>query len=148
MKRSNLWSSLVSIALGFCFLAAAIFWTEDTLSSLLCGLGSGFLSSGGMQLYRYCKWSRPENAERYREKLEQEQVDLRDERKEMLRSKAGRYAYILGMAVCLLAAFVVALLGSLGIYEHYMPLLCFLAVYVVFQYVVGIWIYRRLSRKY
>ena len=148
MKKSNLWTSLVTIVLGLIALAAAIFWAEGAPGSLLCGLGGGFLGSGGMQLRRYLKWSRPENAEVYREKLEQEQIDLRDERKQMLRNRAGRYAYILGLAVCLLAAFVVALLGAFGVYEHYLPLLCFLTAYTVFQYIAGVWIYRRLSRKY
>ena len=46
------------------------------------------------------------------------------------------------------AAFLVALLGALGVMEHYLPLLYFLAAYLVFQYAVGLWIYRRLERKY
>ena len=63
-------------------------------------------------------------------------------------ARAGRYAYQLGFAVCCLTAFLVALLGALGVMEHYLPLLYFLAAYLVFQYAVGLWIYRRLERKY
>ena len=46
------------------------------------------------------------------------------------------------------AGFLVALLGALGVMEHYLPLLCFLTAYLIFQYVAGLWIYRRLERKY
>ncbi|MDY5509141.1 hypothetical protein [Dysosmobacter sp.] len=148
MKKSNLWAGLAEIALGLAFLVAAFFWVEGTMGSLLCGLGGGFLGSGGELVWKYWKWTRPQNVERYREKLEQEEIDLRDERKELLRCKAGRYAYQLGFAVCCVAAFLVALLGALGVIEHYLPLLCFLAAYLVFQYAAGLWFYRRLERKY
>lgn len=140
------WSGLISLILGLGFLAVGIFKIESTLGSLLCGLGGGSMGSGLAQLWRYAKWSR--NMGGYREKLEQEQIDLRDERKEMLRCKAGRYAYQLGLVVCLLGAFVTALLGALGLVEHYLPVLYLLTGYVVFQYVAGVVIYRRLSRRY
>ena len=92
MKKSNLWAGLAEIALGLAFLVAAFFWVEGTMGSLLCGLGGGFLGSGGELVWKYWKWTRPQNVERYREKLEQEEIDLRDERKELLGCKAGRYA--------------------------------------------------------
>lgn len=148
MKKRNLWLSLADIALGLCFLAAGIVWSDSRASSLLCGFGGGLLGSGILQLRRYLKWSRPENAEAYREKLEQEQIDLGDERKQMLRDKAGRYAYILSLAVGLLATFVVSLLGIFDVWEGYLPTLCLLMAYVVFQYAAGVWFYKRLSQKY
>lgn len=148
MKKSNLWIGLTDVILGLVAFAAAIFWVEGTLGSLLCGMGGGLLGGGGRLVWNYWKWTRPQNVEHYREKLEQEEINLRDERKALLRCKAGQYAYQLGFAVCCLAAFLVALLGALGVMEHYLPLLYFLAAYLVFQYVAGLWIYRRLERKY
>ena len=148
MKKSNLWIGLTDVILGLVAFAAAIFWVEGTLGSLLCGMGGGLLGGGGRLVWNYWKWTRPQNVERYRENREQEEINLRDERKELLRCKAGQYAYQLGFAVCCLAAFLVALLGAVGVMEHYLPLLYFLAAYLVFQYVAGLWIYRRLERKY
>lgn len=148
MKKSNLWAGLLFLVLGLCVLVFSILWVDGTFGSLLGGLGGGLTGSGAVQVWKYWKWTRPENAERYREKLEQEQIDLRDERKEMLRNKSGRYAYLLSMAVCALAAFLVALLGSLEIIAHYLPLLYVLTAFLVFQYVAGVVIYRRLSRRY
>ena len=111
MKKSNLWVGLTELVLGLAALAAAFLWVEGPLGSLLCGLGGGLLGSGGNLVWKYWKWTRPQNAERYREKLEQEEIDLRDERKKLLRCKAGLYAYQLGLAVCCLAAFLTSLLG-------------------------------------
>ena len=148
MKKSNLWVGLTELVLGLAALAAVFLWVEGPLGSLLCGLGGGLLGSGGNLVWKYWKWTRPQNAERYREKLEQEEIDLRDERKKLLRCKAGLYAYQLGLAVCCLAAFLTSLLGALGVLKHHLPLLCFLVAYLVFQYAAGLWFYRRLERKY
>lgn len=147
MKKSNLWYGLITIALGLACLKASLFW-ETPLSSLLCGFSGGLIMPGIIQIWKYIKWTRPENAALYQEKLEQEQIDLRDERKEMLRNKAGRYAYLLGLMVCLLGIFVLAVLGSLGVVEHYRLALFVLAAFAVLEYAAGIWFYRRLSRRY
>ena len=39
MKKHNLWVGLTDIILGLASFAAAFFWAEGTLGSLLCGLG-------------------------------------------------------------------------------------------------------------
>ena len=98
MKKSYLWTGLGMIVLGMIFLAIAIFW-DTPLGSLLCGFSGAFTAPGIVQVIKYVKWSNPKNAPLYRERLEEEQIELRDERKEMLRNKSGRYAYILGLLV-------------------------------------------------
>ena len=145
LKR-YLWGGLFSAGMGAVLLAAGVFAMTGTLGSLVCGMGGGCLGSGLMQLRRYAKWHGNEQA--FREYLEQERIDLQDERKEMLRDKAGRYTYLLGLAVCFLGAFLTALLGALGVVEHYLPVLLLLAGLGLFQYIAGVWIYRRLSRKF
>ncbi|MDO4315444.1 MAG: hypothetical protein Q4C45_06675 [Oscillospiraceae bacterium] len=146
MKKSNLWWALGAVAAGAAFFLAGLLW-ETRLSAILCGAGGGCFFNGAVQLRRYVKWTRPENAAAYRERLEQEQIDLRDERKEMLRNKSGRYAYLLGLAVCCAAIFLFSVLGILGVLEGYRPVILFLGAYVVFQYAAGIVIYRRLERR-
>lgn len=133
-------------AAGVAFVLAGLLW-EMRLSAVLCGNGIGCLFNGVVQLRRYVKWSRPENADAYRAQLEQEQIDLHDERKEMLRNKSGRYAYILGLAVCCAAIFLFSILGILGVLEGYRPVILFLGAYVVFQYAAGVVIYRRLEKR-
>lgn len=147
MKKSNFWSGLVYALLGLAFLLAGLMW-ETRLSSLCVGFGAGMLSSGAVQLVRYRKWTRPENREAYRERLEAEQIELRDERKAMLRDRAGRYAWLLGMVLCALSIVVFGVLGALEIVENARMIILFLGAYFVVQYGAGVYFYRRLEKKY
>lgn len=147
MKKSNLWSGLAYVLLGLAFLLAGLLW-ETRLSSLSVGFGAGMLSSGVVQLARYRKWTRPENREAYRERLEAERIELRDERKSMLRDRAGRYAWLLGMVLCALSIVVFGVLGALEIVENARMIILFLGAYFVVQYGAGVYFYRRLEKKY
>ena len=147
MKKSNFWSGLVYALLGLAFLLAGLMW-ETRLSSLFVGFGAGMLSSGAVQLVRYRKWTRPENRDAYRERLEAEQIELRDERKAMLRDRAGRYAWLLGMVLCALSIVVFGVLGALEIVENARTIILFLGAYFVVQYGAGVYFYRRLEKKY
>lgn len=101
-----------------------------------------------MLLWKYFYWSRPANTESYKEKLEQENINLHDERKEQLRCRAGRYAYVLGIVVCAVTIFVCGILEAVGYGENYKGLIIYLGLYMIFQYIAGIVIYRQLCRKY
>lgn len=147
MKKSNLWCGLAYVLLGLIFLLAGMLW-ETRLSSLSVGFGAGMLSSGVVQLIRYRKWTRPENREAYREKLEEEQIDLRDERKTMLRDRSGRCAWLSGMVICCGAILAFGILGALEVVENARMVILFLAAYLLVQYGAGVFFYRRLSRKY
>ena len=147
MKKSNLWCGAAYAFLGLVFLLAGLLW-ETRLSSLCVGFGAGMLSSGVVQLARSRKWTRPQNAAVYRQRLEEEQIDLRDERKEMLRDKSGRYAWLLGMALCAAAVVVFGVLGALEIVENSRLIVLCLAAYLIVQYGAGVLFYRRLSKKY
>lgn len=147
MKRSNLWCGLIYALLGLVCLLAGLLW-ETRLSSLIVGFGSGMLGSGIVQLARYRKWTRPENQETYRQRLEEEQIELRDERKTMLRDRSGRYAYVLGLLLCGLSILVFGVLGALDVVENARLIVLFLAAYILVQYGAGVWFYRRLSKKY
>ena len=117
MKKSNLWCGAAYALLGLVFLLAGLLW-ETRLSSLCVGFGAGMLSSGVVQLARYRKWTRPQNAAVYRQRLEEEQIDLRDERKNMLRDRSGRYAYVFGLMLCAVSILTFHLLEVLGIVEE------------------------------
>ena len=47
--------------------------------------------------------------------MEEEQIELRDERKSMLRDRSGRYAYVLGMLLACAALVAFSILGKLGV---------------------------------
>lgn len=146
MKASNLITGLVYAAAGFAFLLLALV-TDSPLASLFCGLAGAGIVPGGAMIVRYFYWSRPERRERYRERLEEERIELRDERNAALRDRSGRYAYLLGLAVTALAILVFYVLGALQVLSGTRLMVLYLGAYLLFQYVAGLVIYRRLSAR-
>lgn len=149
MKKGDLWTGVGMIAAGILCLLAALLW-ETPLGGLLCGLCGAFTVPGIAQVCKYVKWTSPKNAPIYLERLERERIDLRDERKSMLRDKSGRYAYILGLLTLSAAVIVFYLLeafGAIGEREARL-IVVFLGAYILFQSIAGIAIYRLLEKRY
>ena len=149
MKKSYLWSGLGMIAGGILFLLAALL-LETPLDSLFCGFFGAFTGPGVIQVYKYVKWTKLEPPDSYQRHLEEEQIELRDERKSMLRDRSGRYAYILGLLAVALALLVFSVLDAFGVVEEDTAslMILFLAGYAVFQLVAGWVIYRWLEKRY
>ena len=103
-----------------------------------------------MQVYKYVRWTKLETPDSYQRHLEEEQIELRDERKSMLRDRSGRYAYILGLLAVALALLVFSVLDAFGVVEEDTAslMILFLAGYAVFQLVAGWVIYRWLEKRY
>ena len=148
MKKSDLWTGIVMIAVGLACLAAV--FLDTVLSSLFAGLFGAFTAPGLMQVYKYRKYTDPKHREEYQARLEQEQIDLRDERKEMPRNRSGRYAYLLGLLMVAAAIIACSILEAFGIIEEDAARLAILsmAAYALFQLVAGIVIYKLLEKKY
>nr|WP_325232160.1 hypothetical protein [uncultured Oscillibacter sp.] len=149
MKKRELWFGLGMIAGGILFLLAALL-LETPLDSLFCGFFGAFTAPGAVQVYKYVKWTKLETADSYQRHLEEEQIELRDERKEMLRNKSGRMAYTLGLLAAAVSMTAFSILGKLGIVEESASrlLILFLAGYMVFQILAGWVLYRLLDKKY
>ena len=149
MKKSYLWSGLGMIAGGILFLLAALL-LETPLDSLFCGFFGAFTGPGVMQVYKYVRWTKLETPDSYQRHLEEEQIELRDERKSMLWDRSGRYAYILGLLAVALALLVFSVLDAFGVVEEDTAslMILFLAGYAVFQLVAGWVIYRWLEKRY
>ena len=149
MKKSFLWQGLGFIAGGLVCLALSLTVARDTpIGSLLCGFAGALIAPGTAQVLRYRKWSRPENAEAYRQKLEEEAIELRDERKEMLRNKSGRYAFVAGLLLCAAAMVVFSVLGDLGVVAEHRLIVLSLGGLMIAQIVAFFRIYRALERRY
>lgn len=147
MKKSNLITGLISLLVGITCLVSALLF-ETKLNSILSGFAGAGISSGAVIIWKYYYWSKPENRSKYKEKIENENIELHDERKEMLRDKSGRYAYILGLIILSISIVVFSILGSLEITGDNRLIVIYLGGFLVFQYVIGIIIYKRLSKKY
>ena len=149
MKKKELWFGLGMIAGGILFLLAALL-LETPLDSLFCGFFGAFTGPGVMQVYKYVKWTKLETADSYQRHLEEEQIELRDERKSMLRDRSGRYAYVLGMLLACAALVAFSILGKLGVVPEAAAelLVYFLAAFLLVEFAAGILIYKRLEKRY
>ena len=139
MKRSYLWTGVAYFVAGL-LLAVASAAASGKLQSLLAGFAGGGIFGGLATMGRYYYWTRPGRVKRYQEKQEEEEICLKDERNEMLRDKAGRYAYILSLLVLAVSTVLFSVLHALEI-GHFYELIMYQSALLVFLYVAGIWIY-------
>jgi hypothetical protein len=147
MKKSYLYTGITYLLIGL--LIGMIAGISNTkLESLLWGFAGAGVAGGGLGLWKYFYWTRPKNKIRYQECLENETIELRDERKEKFRNQSGRYAYILGLVTICISIVIIWMLESLEIIHHTKILILYLYGYFVFQYIVGIIIFRHLNKKY
>ena len=134
MKKRELWFGLGMIAGGTLFLLAALL-LDTPLDSLFCGFFGALIGPGAVQVYKYVKWTKLEPPDSYQRHLEEEQIELRDERKEMLRNKSGRIAYNLGLLAAAVSMTVFSVLEKLGVVEEAAGrlMILFLACYMLFH---------------
>ena len=89
MEKNYLNRGIICVLVGICFILAAVF-TESALDGLLWGLAGGALGPGIGMIIMHFYWSLPQNAERFKEKQEQKEIEVHDELNEKLRDKSGR----------------------------------------------------------
>lgn len=147
MKKNNFIIGLVYLIIGIACLVFILLF-ETKLNRILSGFASTGIVFGAVMLWKYYYWTRPENKDKYKEKIQNENIELKDERKERLRDKSGRYAYILGLIVLSISSVAFSILGSLEIIDNSDLIVIYLGGLSVFQYIIGIIIYRHLSKKY
>ncbi len=146
MRKSNLWFGLGYLSAGILFLIL-YFLVEGRMQAFFGIFAGPGLASGAICLWHYFYWAKPKNRARYEQKLEQEAISLHDERKVMLRDKAGRYAYIAGLAVVFALLMIFYFLDFFRVLEG-RSIVFGLFAYLVFQYVIGIVIFQWLSKRH
>lgn len=102
---------------------------------------------GVLSLFKYFYWSRPKNKERYKEKTEERNIELDDERKTILRDKAGRYTYNIGLTVISITVVLLTIIHSFNNIANYNLMILYLAGYMISQYIIGVLIYNNLNKK-
>ena len=147
MKKSYLNKGIVIVLAGFCFLLAAVL-TESVLDGLLWGFAGGALGPGIGMIIKYFYWSSPQNAERYKEIQEREDINLHDELNEKLRDKSGRIAYLTGLLIICISEVVFSILGKMGVITDHKIFVMYLFGLFVFQIVIGYAAYHQLRKRY
>lgn len=151
-KKRRLWVNLV-IGAVFLALSAVLHLLAPRIAGgrlmqFLEGAGSGAFGVGIVNLGYFIYWIMPSRREEYREMEENAEIEGRDERKRMLRDRAGRYAYLAGLCICVLGAGVFMVLYKLEI-APWGGIVCdCLMVMLAVQIVLGVAIYQYLNKKY
>jgi hypothetical protein len=146
MKKSYLWCGLSFIGIG-CVLIGATIIFDTRLQSLLYGFAGALIGPGAVMAGKYFYWIMPENAERYKEKLDHESIEIHDERNEGLRNKAGRYAFLLSLFVISTSIVVFSILGELEVIENTRIIIMYLGALFLFQIVSLSVFHRHLQKK-
>jgi len=147
MKKNMFMTGFVYLLIGIVFLLCGVVW-DTKLNSLFWGFAGAGIIPGLTMIYKYFYWTRPQNSTKYKEKMEEEKINLYDERKEKFRNQSGRYAYILGLITVCISIIVFSVLYYLDIIQNARLLIIYLGAYAIFQYTVGILIFMYLNKKY
>lgn len=147
MKKSNVIVGLLYVLFGVACLLAALL-IETKLEGILWGFAGAGIMPGILMICRYFYWNSPENKKRYEERMENEQIELHDELKTMVRDKAGRYTYNLGLLIVSCSILVFGILGALEIIESARLIVLYLSGYLVVQIVAGNVIFNRIIKQY
>jgi len=147
MNKSNLYTGIFCLSAGLICLFSALL-TDTRLDSLLFGFAGSGIGPGIIMLFRHIYWSSAKHHEAYAKRMEAEQIELHDERKEKLRDRSGRYAYLIGLCVTGISILLFSVLGNLDLFPNYRFIVIYLGLFFIFEYLVGIFIFRYLERKY
>ncbi len=124
------------------------FHPEVQMTARLTSLASWYIVIGGMTLIRYFYYNSPKNREFYKEKLEYEEIEQRDERKLRLLEKSRCYTYQFGQELILAAILGSVILEAFGIIEKSDTIAVVLGGLLIVQLIAEQVIFRYLSKKY
>ena len=132
---------IIYMAVGAALLAASFLVKEEYYSTILFAMGAGMFAAEGFHLARLCWWQSPARKDAYEAKQQEAHIDAVDERKQMLRMRAGWLSNQIMFFVLLVLDLVLALLRA--------PWWIILILFVlwIFQYIVGVVIYHRLEKR-
>ena len=146
MKKSQLYYGIGYTIFGLVCLGIALA-TEWAREGMLWGLAGAGIGPGLGMIWKYVHWTRPGNRQEYDEKLKQERIELRDERKVMLRDKSGCITYRIMIGVYCVLLLVFSILSVLGYWNpmaRYMVIL--VSLLLLFQFICGIIVFNHLNK--
>ena len=135
------WPFVISMAVGVALLAASFLVKEEYYSTILFAMGAGMFAAEGFHLARLCWWQSPRRKDAYEAKQQEAHIDAVDERKQMLRMRAGWLSNQIMFFVLLALDLVLALLKA--------PAWVILILFVLWisQYIIGVVIYHHLEKR-
>ncbi|SCJ47159.1 Uncharacterised protein [uncultured Clostridium sp.] len=141
MKKNTLYIGLCYLTVGICAILFGLFGPSIGNDGIIGGIAGAGIVPGIYMIYKYFYWSKPENKPKYEEKLKKERINLKDERKIMLREKSGRITYII---LFYILAVLIPLFAIMNIDRI---VVITLGIIWIFMYVCGIVVFRILDKR-
>jgi len=142
MKRK----SMLYYGIGYLICAIALllfgkFGPDVTFKELIVGFAIGLILPSIILICKYIYWTKPPNVQIYEARIKEEQINLKDERKIMLREKSGRITYIIMFVVLTALNIVFTFIGV----EKW--IIFTLWGVIAFKYICGVAVFYYLAEK-
>lgn len=146
MKKNRLYVGVGYFICGILLVLLAIF-TEFSFEAFIWGLSGAALGPGVCMIFQYIYWSKPERAIEYEEKVENQRIEMNDERRIMLRDKSGRITNQIMSYVLVIIIFIVSVLSVFSIMVISKWVLIVLGLLILFQFICWVVVYNKLDKK-
>ncbi|AXU27103.1 TPA: hypothetical protein ACKONR_003300 [Clostridioides difficile] len=146
MKKNMLYLGIVYFICGILLVLLATF-TEFSFEAFIWGLSGAALGPGVCMILQYMYWSKPERAVDYEEKIKNQRIEMNDERRIMLRDKAGRITNQIMSYVLVILIFIVSILSVFSVMVISKWVLVVLGLLILFQFICVVVVYNKLDKK-
>ena len=132
---------IIYIGIGIALMAVSLPHGDGYYGNMVFWLGFGMVCAESVQLIKYCWWRAPARKDAYEAKQQEAHINAVDERKQMLRMRAGWLSNQIMFFVLLALDLVLALLKA--------PAWVILILFVLWisQYIIGVVIYHHLEKR-
>ena len=103
---------IIYIGIGIALMAASLPHGDGYYGNMVFWLGFGMVCAESVQLIKYCWWRAPARKDAYEAKQQEAHINAVDERKQMLRMRAGWLSNQIMFFVLLALDLVLALLKA------------------------------------
>ncbi|PBI31894.1 hypothetical protein [Clostridioides difficile] len=146
MKKNMLYVGIIYFICGILLVLLATF-TEFSFEAFIWGLSGAALGPGVCMILQYMYWSKPERAVDYEEKIKNQRIEMNDERRIMLRDKAGRITNQIMSYVLVILIFIVSILSVFSVKVISKWVLVVLGLLILFQFICSVVVYNKLDKK-
>ena len=146
MKKNMLYVGIIYFICGILLVLLATF-TEFSFEAFIWGLSGAALGPGVCMILQYMYWSKPERAVDYEEKIKNQRIEMNDERRIMLRDKAGRITNQIMSYVLVILIFIVSILSVFSVMVISKWVLVVLGLLILFQFICSVVVYNKLDKK-
>ncbi|HGM3888589.1 TPA: hypothetical protein ACKOU0_001461 [Clostridioides difficile] len=146
MKKNMLYVGIIYFICGILLVLLATF-TEFSFEAFIWGLSGAALGPGVCMILQYMYWSKPERAVDYEEKIKNQRIEMNDERRIMLRDKAGRITNQIMCYVLVILIFIVSILRVFSVMVISKWVLVVLGLLILFQFICSVVVYNKLDKR-